>query len=1026
MEYSNQTQHIGFQYITTFSSSAKTLVVSFIGMKSQELAVKPNLNISLKPDTETLDEVIVVAYGTAKKSSFTGSASSIKADKLEARVVSNVTNALSGQVAGVQSMSTNGQPGKSAKIRIRGIGSMSSSNDPLYVVDGVPYDGDIASINPADIENMTVLKDAAANAIYGARGANGVILITTKSGQQGEAKITVDAKWGSNKRAVPNYDVMTSPAQYYETMYRALYNAKAYNGSTAEEAHAYANKNLLDTNNGGLGYQVYTVPNGQNLIGTDFKLNPNATLGYSDGEYYYTPDNWYDEIFGKGNLRQEYNITVSGKTDKLSYFASAGYLDDSGIIDNSSFTRYTGRGKVDYQAKSWLKVGTNIAYTYQNMHSPESQDNWGSSGNLFYVTNLIAPIYPMYVRNPDGTLAVNSSTGNLVYDNGSTSTNSKRAFMNMARPAGNIAMDRYNTYTDAISGKWYAIITPLEGLSLTANIAANVSNDRTNNLYSRWGGSNTTSDGSTYVKHERDYGINTQYLASYIHTFAEKHNIDLLVGYELYKYKNQLLSGTNDHLYDPFIGELNNAGGTSNKKAESYTDNYMTEGILSRVQYNYDGKYFLSASYRRDASSRFSKDNRWGNFGSIGGAWLMTQENFMKGLKWIDMLKAKVSWGVQGNDHLLMTLGGVSYNNWYAYQDQFKVTYSEDTKQYSLVNLYKGNKDLTWETSYAFNAGIDFELFGSRLNGTIEYFSRKTVDLLYNQPVPLSSGISIGSIPQNVGSIMNKGIEIDLNGVIIRNKNFEWDMNFNLTHYSNKITDLADNVKETGIKGSSYIYEIGGSLYESYLKSYAGVDKTTGSALYYIDPDNGDYETTDDWSKAQLAHQGNTLPKVYGGLGTSLSAYGFDFSIQMAYQLGGRIYDGTYQAIMHTGFSSMAGTNWSKDILKAWTPENPNTDVPRLCASDNSYQLDSNRFLTSSDYLSLNNITLGYTLPKKWMRAMQISNLRLYVTADNLAVLSARKGLDPRMSLGTGSSTTSGNYTYSPMRTIAGGLTVTF
>lgn len=995
-------------------------------MKSQELAIKPNLNISLKPDTETLDEVIVVAYGTAKKSSFTGSASSIKADKLEARVVSNVTNALSGQVAGVQSMSTNGQPGKSAKIRIRGIGSMSSSNDPLYVVDGVPYDGDIASINPADIENMTVLKDAAANAIYGARGANGVILITTKSGQQGEAKITVDAKWGSNKRAVPNYDVMTSAAQYYETMYRALYNAKAYNGSTVEEAHAYANKNLLDTNNGGLGYQVYTVPSGQNLIGTDFKLNPNATLGYSDGEYYYTPDNWYDEIFGKGNLRQEYNITVSGKTDKLSYFASAGYLDDSGIIDNSSFTRYTGRGKVDYQAKSWLKVGTNIAYTYQNMHSPDSQDNWGSSGNLFYVTNLIAPIYPMYVRNPDGALAVNSSTGNLVYDNGSTSTNSKRAFMNMARPAGNIAMDRYNTYTDAISGKWYAIITPLEGLSLTANIAANVSNDRTNNLYSRWGGSNTTSDGSTYVKHERDYGINTQYLASYIHTFAEKHNIDLLVGYELYKYKNQLLSGTNDHLYDPFIGELNNAGGTSNKKAESYTDNYMTEGILSRVQYNYDGKYFLSASYRRDASSRFSKDNRWGNFGSIGGAWLMTQENFMKDLKWIDMLKAKASWGVQGNDHLLMTLGGVSYNNWYAYQDQFRITYSEDTKQYSLVNLYKGNKNLTWETSYAFNAGIDFELFGSRLNGTIEYFSRKTVDLLYNQPVPLSSGISIGSIPQNVGSIMNKGIEIDLNGVIIRNKNFEWDMNFNLTHYSNKITDLADNVKETGIKGSSYIYEIGGSLYESYLKSYAGVDKTTGSALYYVDPDNGDYETTDDWSKAQLAHQGNTLPKVYGGLGTSLSAYGFDFSIQMAYQLGGRIYDGTYQAIMHTGFSSMAGTNWSKDILKAWTPENPNTDVPRLCASDNSYQLDSNRFLTSSDYLSLNNITLGYTLPKKWMKAMQISNLRLYVTADNLAVLSARKGLDPRMSLGTGSSTTSGNYTYSPMRTIAGGLTVTF
>ena len=261
----------------------------------------------LKSDAEVLDEVLVVAYGTAKKSAFTGSASTIKADKIEARTVSNVTNALAGQVAGVQITQTNGQPGTSASIRIRGVGSMSASNSPLYVVDGVPYDGEISAINPQDIESMTVLKDAAANAIYGARGANGVVLITTKRGERGEAKVTFDAKWGSNKRGVPNYDVMTDPAMYYETAYRALYNSQFYNGKSASESYAYADRVLLDANNGGLGYLVYTVPEGQKLIGTNFKLNPNATLGYSDGSYYYTPDDWYDEIFGKGNLRQEYN-----------------------------------------------------------------------------------------------------------------------------------------------------------------------------------------------------------------------------------------------------------------------------------------------------------------------------------------------------------------------------------------------------------------------------------------------------------------------------------------------------------------------------------------------------------------------------------------------------------------------------------------------------------------------------------------------------------------------------------------------
>ena len=1013
--------------INNVPSSAKTLVVSFIGLETQEVAIKPNVKVVLSSDSQALEEVMVVAYGTAKKSSFTGSAGTMNADKIATRSVSNITNAMSGQVAGVQMTSDNGQPGESAKIRIRGIGSMASSNDPLYVVDGVPYDGDISSINPSDIESLTVLKDAAANAIYGARGANGVVLITTKSGQNGEARVTFDAKWGSNSRAVPNYDVISNPGEYYETMFKALYNSKAYAGASAADAYAYANNTLFDAKNGGLGYQVYTVPKGENLIGTNFKLNPNATLGYSDGTYYYTPDDWYDEIFGS-SFRQEYNASVSGKSDKISYYASAGYLNDTGLIQNSAFKRYTGRGKVDYQAKKWLKIGTNLAYTYSDSQAPDNQtsDDWSSSGNLFFIVNSIAPIYPMYVRNADGSIKIDPSTGHRVYDAGSTTNFSRPSFTGNA--ARDIELNSYHTYTDAFSGKWYANITPLEGLTLTANIATTLENTRSNNLYSTFGSAAAT-DGEVYVESTRTFGVNTQYLASYVHTFNNVHNFDIMVGYEQYRLKEQVLYGDNTNTYDPNLGELGNAVGTDKKTVNSYTDNYMTEGILSRIQYNYDGKYFLSASYRRDASSRFAPEHRWGNFGSVGGAWLMTKEKFLEDISWLNMLKYKASWGIQGNDHLLILVNGEYVNNWYAYKDQYNVSYSNG--QYSTTLAYKGNKDLTWETSYSFNTGFDFELFGSRLNGTVEYFSRITKDLLYNQPTPVSSGISTGYIPTNVGSISNKGVELDLTGVIFRTKDFEWTANLNLTHYKNRITALSPELEAAGgQKGSYYIYRIGGSLFESYVKEYAGVDPDTGKALYYVDPDNGDYTTTSDYSAAKQADQGDLLPKVYGGFGTSLNYKGLDFSIQLSYQLGGRYYDGTYQAFMHNGGSGMQGYNWSTDIRDAWTPENRYTDVPRLDASDDCYQLDSSRFLVSSNYLSLNNITLGYTLPKSWTKKLQINNLRVYVSADNVALLTARKGLDPRQDLGLGSSTygsgAATSSSYSAMRTITGGINLTF
>lgn len=378
------------------------LEISYIGMIGKTVKAGKNMKIILDPDNNALDDVLVIAYGKTKKSAFTGSAVEIKSEDITAHVASSATTALVGKVAGIQATSSSGEPGSAPTIRIRGIGSISASSQPLYIVDGAPYEAGISNINPADIESISVQKDASASAIYGARGANGVVIITTKKARDGQdARVTFDAKWGSNSRFVPQYDVIKDPAQYYETHFKAMYNSQYYHGATADEAYDFACKNLYNSRDGGLGYQVYTVPQGEQLIGKDFKINPKATLGYSDGTYYYTPDNWYDEVF-HSSFRQEYNANVTGSNGKMNYFASAGYLQDGGIVDNSELKRYTARTTVDYQAKKWLKLTTGLSFTHTDSQSPQYDVNtYGSSGNLFYITNNVAPIYPLYVRNAD-------------------------------------------------------------------------------------------------------------------------------------------------------------------------------------------------------------------------------------------------------------------------------------------------------------------------------------------------------------------------------------------------------------------------------------------------------------------------------------------------------------------------------------------------------------------------------------------------------------------------------------------------
>lgn len=1019
----------------TVPAGRTRIAVSYVGMESTEVAVKKQMRIYLNRDGKSLDEVIVVAYGTTKKSAFTGSAAEIKTQDISNHISTAATSALVGKVAGVQAVSSSGEPGSEPTIRIRGIGSMNASSNPLYIVDGAPYEFGISNINPNDIESISVLKDASASAIYGARGANGVVIITTKKAKVGEAKVTVDAKWGSNSRLIPQYDVITDPAQYYETHYRAMFNSKYYNGSSKGEAYAFADANLFEQNNGGLGYNIYSLPEGEKLIGTNFKMNPNAVMGRVVGDYYYTADNWYDETY-HNSFRQEYNMTVSGANERINYYASAGYLNDGGQVDNSSYQRYTARTNIDYRAKDWLRLTTNMGFTHSDSETAswdEDNLNYGSSGNVFYITNNIAPIYPLYVRNADGT--VRTENGRVIYDSNQT-TYKRPNFV------GNAVRDnQYNSkhaYSDIFNGKWMATVTPLEGLDLSAALSVTSYNQRYNALYSTFA-SGSSVDGQVYLRNRRYMTVNQQYLANFNRTFADVHTVGVLFGYEQFKYKRQYLSGSNDHLYAPTIGELDNAHGSSQKSLGSNTDNYMTEGFLGRVQYNYDEKYFASASFRRDASSVFAPGHRWGNFGSFGLAWQVNKESFMSDVKWVDLLKVKLSYGVQGNDNL----SSLTYP-WQAYSDMYEALYNEDTGEYNISMVQKGNDELTWETSKAWNFGVDFALFSNRLSGSIELYKRTTSDMLFNKPLPLSSGINVSSYPTNIGSMVNKGIEVVLDGTVLKTKDMEWSVNVNLTHNVNEITDLDPSVAKDGIKGGYYIRKIGGTIYQAYMKKYAGVNRETGKAQWYMDVEKTSVgadgnkttytvvELTEDITKATQYDCGTTLPDVIGGFGTSFRAYGFDLSAQFSFQLGGQIYDGAYQVLMHGGQS--AGTAMHKDLLNAWSEDNKLSDIPRIstAAADDpgiASQTAQDRFLTSSNYLTLNNLTVGYTFPAKIVNPLKIADLRVFVSGENLFLLTKRKGLDPRYNFGIGSMTYGSGLassSYAGMRTVTAGVSLTF
>lgn len=1027
------------KFSITLPEGQKNLTFSFMGMKPATIAAHDGMKVLLQTETKAMDEVIVVAFGTAKKSAFTGSAKVVDAADLSKSQVTSVTNALAGAVPGVQLTSASGAPGSTSTIRIRGFGSLNAGKDPLIIVDGAPYSGDISNLNPNDVESLTVLKDAASNALYGARGANGVIMITTKKAKYGEAKVTLDAKFGWNTRALQHYKTINSPEKYYELQYGAVRDYYVNQGYSEVDAWQKANENLFGpAAQGGLGYNIWTYPEGQYLIGRDGKMNPNATLGRivknNGEEYLVTPDDWEDEGTRTGT-RQEYNVSVSASNEKTNFFGSVGYLNNKGITENSGLKRFTSRLRADYQAKKWLKVGANMSYTRFDGNTLSNNGTSTSTGNIWAFTSQIAPIYPIWVRDGQGNIKVDQY-GNRIMDYGTGPTSVyddpglTRPFIGDANPVQDVRLNTRNYEGNAFTANGFADFYILPGLTFTVNATANLDETRSTYVYNPYYGQFDTTGGTIEKYHSRSYDYNLQQILNYTKTFADVHNMNVMVGHEYYDQHYALLYASKSKMFSQENKELGGAV-VDGQSANSYKERYNNEGWFARAQYDYDTRYFGSLSIRRDASSRFHPDHRWGTFWSAGAAWLMNKEKWFK-LSAVDELKLKASIGSQGNDNIWRD----SELNSYFYTDTYGI--SNSSGNIGTAFSEKGSNTITWETTTNFNAGIEFRLL-KRLTGSLEYYYRKTSDMLFSFSVAPSLGYS--RYYDNIGNMYNTGIELDLNCNVLKTKHINWDVNLNIATLKNRITKLADDKKVSTVYGTDgkehkgyadpdynfYITE-GQSIYTWYLKDYAGVDPKDGQPMWYKNTfdEEGNWsgrETTKKYSEGDyyLMEQ-STVPPAYGGFGTSIEAYGFDFSINFSYQLGGKQYDATYAQFMSSPNSNHAGYQIHQDILDAWTPTNTDSNIPRFMFNDLYTSSASSRFLTSASYLNIENINLGYTFPAKWTRKAMIEKLRLYLACENVAYFSKRKGFDPRQSY-----TNSANATrYSPMRTFSIGATVTF
>ncbi|WP_129648428.1 SusC/RagA family TonB-linked outer membrane protein [Bacteroides salyersiae] len=970
------------------------LVYRFVGLKTVEQPVNGRnmINVTLESDSKELDEVMVVAYATAKKYSFTGAASTVKGDEIAKLQVASVSRALEGTVSGVQASAASGQPGTDAEVRIRGIGSINASSAPLYVVDGVPFDGSVNSINPDDIASMTVLKDAASAALYGSRGANGVIIITTKQGQtDSKTTVNVKASFGGSNRAVRDYDRIGTN-DYFQLYWEALRNqyAKDTENYTPATAAAQASKDLV-TKLMGDGPNPYGT-NYPQPVGTDGKL--------VDGARPLWDFDWSDAMEQQA-LRTELNLNVSGGGQKNQYFFSAGYLNDKGIALESGYQRFNLRSNITSEMTSWLKGGVNMSFAHSMQNYPVSSDT--KTSNVINAGRTMPGFYPIYEVNADGSLKTDAN-GELIPDFGSYRPSGSTSNWNL--PA-TLPLDKSERMKDEFSGRTFLEVTFIPGLKFKTSFNFDLINynslDFTNSLI---GPSVTTGGGSSRVN-TRTFSWTWNNIVTYDKTIGE-HHFNILAGQEAYSYRYDELSASRTKMALPDMPEL--VVGSQLTGGSGYRIDYALAGYFTQLLYDYQSKYFFSASYRRDGSSRFAPETRWGNFWSLGASWRIDRENFMISTSdWLSALTLKASYGAQGNDNL---------GTYYASKGLYAIV--SNLGENALFSDRIATPKLKWETNLNFNVGIDFSLWNNRVSGSFDFFQRRSKDLLYSRPVAPSLGYK--SVDENVGALKNTGIELSLNGTLINTQDFIWKLGLNLTHYKNEVTELP--LKDMPPSGVNKL-AVGRSVYDFYTKEWAGVDPENGNPLWYMDildkDDNVVGRGTTSVYKDATDYFVNksSLPKVYGGFNTSFSYKGVELSAIFAYSVGGYIMNRDITMILHNG--SSAGRAWSKEILNRWTPENRYTDVPALATTTNNWTSYSTRFLQNNSYMRLKNLTLSYTLPKQLVSKASLSNVQVFVQSDNLFTIHRNQGLDPEQGI-TGLT----YYRYPAMRSFTGGINVTF
>ena len=974
---------------TIKADAGSVLVFSFIGYETVEVPVKGNgpINVELREKTTDLDEVVIaVPYGTAKKSTFTGSAGVVDKKIIANSQVASVSQALQGSVAGLQSFSASGQPGEDATILIRGVGSVNASTTPLYVVDGVPYDGALSSISNQDIASITVLKDAAAASLYGSRAANGVVMITTKQGSKKSApSIEISAKYGFSDRAVKDYE-QVSTEQYFMLEWEAIRNMRMSlkNPDTAEAAAAYATQNLILNYIGINPYgTAYPQP-----IGTDGKLVEGARLLWNDS--------WEDALSQDAHYT-DLSARVSGGSENSQYYFSLGYMDNQGAYIGSGFKRYTLRANITSDLTKWLQVGVNVGLTHSIQDFPKSDDS--SLGNVVLAARSIPSFYPVYERDPETGAYVLDENGQRVYDYGKYRHGSYAGY----NQAQSMLYDKNEIKRDAASVRGYLQVTPIEGLtykmSLNIDYNSRFTHDYANPTYGK-----EPVTGSVSKSNTRTTGMTFNNVVNWEHTFGEVHNVRLMAGQEYYEFNTSNFGGSRSNVITDGYFEPDVASTLTGFSGNS--DQYKLLSYFGQAEYNYAQKYFASVSMRADGSSRFHPDNRWGAFWSFGGSWKIGREAFVEEAagSWLSDLTLRASYGAQGNDNV----------GYYAYQALYGIgSFLGET---TLTTSRLDTPELSWETNLNANIGLDFSLWSNRLFGTVEWFQRTSKDLLFARDLVPSSGFS--SIDDNIGKVRNYGWEFTLGGTPILTRDWTWRLSVNATTYKNEIVSIPTDVMWSGTKK----WVKGGSLYDFWMYEWAGVDPETGDAQWYMtDTETGERVKTTNYGSLTSQDKvkvGNALPKVSGGFQSDLTWRDLSLSMAFAYSIGNKIYNRDKASLMSV--SGANGSTMSKDLLNRWTPENTQTDVPRLEYDQTSYFTSaSTRWLVDGSYLRLKTVTLNYNLPKKWIQPAMLKDVSSYVQGENLLTFSKQQGLDPEQALGGVT-----YWRYPAMKTLSFGINV--